>query len=45
MDNVAVVLKGYLTDPLTADTLLHRMSLFCTRRDYTKSYPALALMD
>ena len=42
---VAVVLNGYLTDLLTDDTLLHRLSLFCARRGYTKSYPVLAVMD
>ena len=41
----AIVLKSYLTDLLTGGTLLHRMSLFCARRGYTKSYPALQVMD
>ena len=42
---VAVVLSSYLTDLLTDDTLLQRLSLFCARRGYTKSYPVLAVMD
>jgi hypothetical protein len=41
----AVVLEGYLTDLLTDGTLLHRLSLFCARCGYTKSYPVLAVMD
>jgi hypothetical protein len=42
---IAVVLNGYLTDLLTDDILLQRLSLFCARRGYTKSYPVLAVMD
>ncbi len=37
---IAVVLNGYLTDLLTNDILLQRLSLFCARRGYTKSYPS-----
>lgn len=41
----AMVLMSYLTDLLTDGTLLHRMSLFCARRGYVKSYPVLDVMD
>lgn len=41
----AITLHSYLTDLLTDGTLLHRMTLFCARRGYAKSYPALDVMD
>jgi hypothetical protein len=41
----AMVLTSYLTDLLTDGTLLHRMSLYCARRGYVKSYPVLDTMD
>ena len=41
----AITLYSYLTDLLTDGTMLHRMSLFCARRGYVKSYPALEVMD
>lgn len=40
----AITLHSYLTDLLTHGTLLHRMTLFCARRGYAKSYPALEVM-
>lgn len=41
----ATVLTGYLTPLLSDGTLLHRMSLFCARRGYVRSYPALEALD
>lgn len=41
----AITLHSYLTDLLTDGTLLHRMTLFCARRGYAKSYPALEVLD
>ncbi len=41
----ATVLTGYLTTLLTDGTLLHRMSLFCARSGYLRSYPALEVLD
>jgi hypothetical protein len=42
---VATVLTSYLTTLLTDGTLLHRMSLFCARSGYVRSYPALEALD
>lgn len=39
------VLTPFLTTLLSDGTLLHRMSPFCARRGYVKSYPALEVMD
>jgi hypothetical protein len=41
----ATVLSSYLTTLLTDGTLLHRMSLFCARSGYVRSYPALEVLD
>ncbi len=41
----ATVLTLYLTPLLSDGTLLHRMSLFCARRGYVRSYPALEALD
>lgn len=41
----AITLYSYLTDLLSKGTVLHRMTLFCARRGYAKSYPALDVMD
>jgi hypothetical protein len=41
----ATVLTSYLTPLLCDGTLLHRMSLFCARRGYVRSYPALEALD
>lgn len=41
----ATVLTGYLTTLLADGTLLHRMSLFCARSGYLRSYPALEILD
>lgn len=37
----AITLHSYLSDLLTCGTLLDRMTLFCARRGYAGSYPAL----
>jgi hypothetical protein len=41
----ASVLTSFLTTLVSNGTLLHQMSLFCARRGYVKSYPALEVMD
>jgi hypothetical protein len=41
----AITLYSYLTGLLSEGTILHRMTLFCARRGYAKSYPALDVMD
>jgi hypothetical protein len=41
----AITLYSYLNDLLTYGTVLHRMTLFCARRGYASSYPALDVMD
>lgn len=41
----AITLYSYLNDLLTDGTILHRMTLFCARRGYASSYPALDVMD
>lgn len=41
----AITLYSYLGGLLTYGTLLHRMTLFCARRGYASSYPALQVMD
>jgi hypothetical protein len=41
----ASVLTAFLTPLLSTGTLLHRMSLFCARRGYVASYPALDVLE
>lgn len=41
----ASVLTCFLTPLLSTGTLLHRMSLFCARRGYVASYPALDVLE
>lgn len=41
----ATILTSYLTPLLLDGTLLHRMSLFCARRGYVRSYPALEALN
>ena len=41
----ATVLTSYLTTLVSDGKLLHRMSLFCARRGYLKSHPALEVLD
>lgn len=41
----ATVLSSFLTTLVSDGTLLHRMSLFCARRGYIKSYPAIDELD
>ncbi len=41
----AITLYSYLNDLLTCGTILHRMTLFCARRGYASSYPALDVID
>ena len=41
----AVTLYSYLSNLLTCGTILHRRTLFCARRGYAGSYPALDVID
>ena len=41
----ASILTSFLTTLESDGTLLHRMTLFCGRRGYVQSYPALEVMD